>query len=85
LDDLRALSPAPSCLAGARLDLNRAEALRQEIERTFRKCIRQAPMAQMLPRSGQFRACLDARRARDPWVLLPITGESRPLLFERLD
>lgn len=77
LEQVRALPPAPACLAGFRLDLNEAAALRVEVAEALRSCAREAePDGPVETTDADFRRCVlwKQRQRGEVWLLHSLGG-----------
>ena len=73
LEAIRNAPPGPACLAGKRLDFNRYEAKRAEIELARRLCERQVGL-----RVSHLRECL---QFQSDWIAVDAPGTNRPAIF----
>ena len=85
LDTLMAAGPAPACLAGTRVDLNRYEAKREEVRLAERHCgsstgvtDRSSAVLSSWTLARDFQMCIDAR---SDWLFLYPEGRQEGLLF----
>lgn len=79
----RQLGPGPRCLAGRRLDFNRYEAKRHEIEYAQRRCSDQVRRGMSVNQHGFFRQFQNCMQSVADWIVLDAWGSTRPVIFAR--